>query len=274
MPIDDRTSTQNYPKPNIANTLADDVGRLRTALDDIDADMAAKAPTASPVFTGTAGIPAGSATGPSLYFTGDDNTGIYSPGADQVAITTGGAGRLFVDANGNVGAGQNYGLRRVTLTGESPGADGAYATAQGTLVLNEQGRTGLTDAGGFEFKASTFESGYGAKILGLDNGGVALGNRSNSTTWSERLRIDSSGRVGLGVSSPSSLFHIADAGDITVGTTTGTKIGTATTQKLGFFNKTPVVQPTAVADATDAASVITQLNALLSRLRDLGLIAT
>ena len=44
MPIDDRTSTQNYPKPNIANTLADDVGRLRTALDDIDADMATKAP--------------------------------------------------------------------------------------------------------------------------------------------------------------------------------------------------------------------------------------
>jgi hypothetical protein len=44
VPIDDRTSTQNYPKPNIANTLADDVGRLRTALDDIDADMAAKAP--------------------------------------------------------------------------------------------------------------------------------------------------------------------------------------------------------------------------------------
>ena len=69
-------------------------------------------------------------------------------------------------------------------------------------------------------------------------------------------------------------LEIADAGNIAVGTTTGTKIGTATTQKLGFFNKTPVVQPTAVADATDAASVITQLNALLSRLRDLGLIAT
>jgi len=65
-----------------------------------------------------------------------------------------------------------------------------------------------------------------------------------------------------------------DAGDMEFGTTTGTKIGTATTQKLGFYNATPVVQPTAVADATDAASVITQLNALLSRMRDLGLIAT
>jgi hypothetical protein len=62
--------------------------------------------------------------------------------------------------------------------------------------------------------------------------------------------------------------------NIVTDTTTGTKIGTATTQKLGFYNATPVVQPTAVADATDAASVITQLNALLSRMRDLGLIAT
>jgi hypothetical protein len=62
--------------------------------------------------------------------------------------------------------------------------------------------------------------------------------------------------------------------NIVLGTTTGTKIGTATNQKLAFFNATPVVQPTAVADATDAASVITQLNALLTRMRNLGLIAT
>jgi hypothetical protein len=35
-----------------------------------------------------------------------------------------------------------------------------------------------------------------------------------------------------------------------------------------------VVQPTAVADATSEAEAVTQLNALLSRMRDLGLIAT
>jgi hypothetical protein len=33
--------------------------------------------------------------------------------------------------------------------------------------------------------------------------------------------------------------------NIALGTTTGTKIGTATTQKLGFYNATPVVQPSA-----------------------------
>lgn len=69
-------------------------------------------------------------------------------------------------------------------------------------------------------------------------------------------------------------FTLSDANNIAVGATTGTKIGTATTQKLGFFNATPVVQQAAVADATDAATVITQLNALLARIRNLGLIAT
>ena len=67
---------------------------------------------------------------------------------------------------------------------------------------------------------------------------------------------------------------VSDGGNVVLGTTTGTKIGTGTTQKIGFYNATPVVQPTAVADATDAASVITQLNALLTRMRNLGLIAT
>jgi hypothetical protein len=44
------------------------------------------------------------------------------------------------------------------------------------------------------------------------------------------------------------LFKIPDAVDIETGTTTGTKIGTATTQKIGFFNATPVVQPTEITD--------------------------
>jgi hypothetical protein len=66
--------------------------------------------------------------------------------------------------------------------------------------------------------------------------------------------------------------------NISCGTTTGMKIGTATTQKLGFWNKAPVVQPAAVADASGGATVDTEartaLNALLARLRTTGLIAT
>ena len=79
----------------------------------------------------------------------------------------------------------------------------------------------------------------------------------------ERMSITSAG-----------VLRVADAGNIAVGTTTGTKIGTATTQKLGFYNATPVVQPAAVANATTAVDVITQLNDLLAKLRTLGIIAT
>ena len=51
---------------------------------------------------GLASIGLGTAAAPSIAFTGDINTGIYSPGADQVAIATGGQARLTVNASGNV----------------------------------------------------------------------------------------------------------------------------------------------------------------------------
>jgi len=47
---------------------------------------------------------------------------------------------------------------------------------------------------------------------------------------------------------------LGDAQNIAFNATTGTKIGTATTQKLSFWNATPIVQPTtAVASATFAS---------------------
>ena len=68
------------------------------------------------------------------------------------------------------------------------------------------------------------------------------------------------------------------AGNIITDTTTGTRIGTATAQRLGFWNATPVIQPTAVADATGGATIDTEaraaINALLARMRTVGMIAT
>lgn len=93
----------------------------------------------------------------------------------------------------------------------------------------------------------------------LQLGGVAVPTVSSSDTLSNKTLN--------GVT-------IADATNIVLGSTTGTKIATSASQKLGFFNATPVVQPTAVANATNSVDVITQVNALLSRMRSLGLIAT
>ena len=88
--------------------------------------------------------------------------------------------------------------------------------------------------------------------------------------------------------SQSSNLTFDNGTNIILGTGSGTKIGTATTQKLGFYNATPVVQGTGIADVNSSTvdatydvneqNVITSLrttvNALIARLEATGLIAT
>jgi UDP-N-acetyl-D-mannosaminuronic acid transferase (WecB/TagA/CpsF family) len=49
-------------------------------------------------------------------------------------------------------------------------------------------------------------------------------------------------------------FTIGEGTDIATGTTTGTKIGSAATQKVGFWGATPVVQPASAAQAAVATT--------------------
>jgi hypothetical protein len=70
------------------------------------------------------------------------------------------------------------------------------------------------------------------------------------------------------------LGSFLDGVNLTFGTTTGTKIGTATSQKIGFFGKTPIVQPTmgaATATATYGTNEENMLNAVYAAVRALGL---
>jgi len=56
--------------------------------------------------------------------------------------------------------------------------------------------------------------------------------------------------------------------------TVGTKIGQTALEKFAFWGATPTTQPATVANATDAASALTQLNLVIARLKTLGLIPT
>lgn len=47
---------------------------------------------------------------------------------------------------------------------------------------------------------------------------------------------------------------MGEADDIVLGSTTGSKIGTATTQKLAFYNSTPIVQPGAYTQTYSTAN--------------------
>jgi len=74
-------------------------------------------------------------------------------------------------------------------------------------------------------------------------------------------------------------LEINDAlyGNIILGTTTGTKIGTSTSQKLAFWNATPIVQPATISDPSGGATVDaearTAINTIIDRLQAIGLIA-
>ncbi len=92
------------------------------------------------------------------------------------------------------------------------------------------------------------------------------------------ISISQAGVVTMGLGATfTGTVTITDV-NVVLSATTGTKIGTATTQKLGFWNATPVVQGAAVADASGGGTVDaearTALNTLLARMRTYGLIAT
>jgi len=68
------------------------------------------------------------------------------------------------------------------------------------------------------------------------------------------LQVMDAGTLTTQISVDADAITLGDAVNFVFNTTTGTKIGTATTQKLAFFNATPVVQQSAIANITTTAS--------------------
>ena len=128
----------------------------------------------------------GSAGSPSLFFNGDANTGLYSPGADQVAISTNGTGRLFVDANGNVKVGSPNTSAVFNVQGSGGlGIDIAGRSSDGGSSLRLMNNAGSASNAAL-FGGDTYAGVSSATYLAFQTGGT------------ERARIDSSGNVGIG----------------------------------------------------------------------------
>ena len=92
--------------------------------------------------------------------------------------------------------------------------------------------------------------------------------------------------MNIPVSKARILQQLSEEGtNVVLGTTTGTKIGTSSSQKLAFYGATPVTQRTGIADVDSStvdatygaeeaaviASLRTKLNSVLQILEDLGL---
>jgi len=162
----------------------------------------------------TAGIALGSAASPTLKFTGDTNTGIYSPGADQVAISTNGTGRLFVESDGRVGIGaaNTTGGINLQVIGSTP-----ILRVTGTSATNP--KLELVSVG------ATLWS----QIVSGSDGSLSF-NRDGT----ERMRLDSSGRLGLGTSSPVTALQVI--GISTFGDGVGGRLQVTTGSNLGYID--------------------------------------
>jgi hypothetical protein len=168
---------------------------------------------------------------------------------------TDGVTRLTFTSTGQIQTRQGLVFQYYSATSSSHSAN-LQATGDGVLRLTNNGNT---DFNRLQFGGTT------SSFPALKRSGATL---------QVRLADDSAfGDLSCGALTLNGNLD-ASTRDIVTDTTTGTKIGTGTTQKLGFFNATPVVQQAAVADATDAATTQDRLNDLLARLRTLGLIAT
>jgi hypothetical protein len=166
----------------------------------------------------------GTAAAPGIAFSADPNTGIYNPAADNLAISTGGTGRLFIDASGNVGLkafALNYAANATNLQ--------VNGSAYGSVTL------GTTDAGTAEkYWRWIARTASPAKVLVLQTVDDSGGNEVNAYTilrngtaieshaWNtggfERLRITAAGNVGIGTNSPGWLLSLRqDSGGVTAG---------------------------------------------------------
>ena len=129
-----------------------------------------------------------------IVHTGDTNTAIRFPAADTVTVETGGSERVRVASNGRVGVGTASPRAFLDLYGAAENA---------TLLLESNDANAnlclMDDSGSVRFLN------YGGE-LALRTGGTGAFTGDN-----ERVRITSAGRLGIGITNPSSMFEVAGA---------------------------------------------------------------
>ena len=202
-------------------------------------------------------IPSGTESAPSISFTGDTNTGIYSPGADKLTLSTGGTGWLTVDPAGRILVGTDTNRpSRLGNSGFSPQVQvegetsitGAFslsrfndATGATILAFNKargsQGAPTIVSDG--DLAGQIVFSGYDgsnwsntARISSEVDGTPGVGDMpgtlqfyttpSGSNLTQERLRITPDGNVAIGTTSPASKLSVSDSGSVQIQATTGT----------------------------------------------------
>ena len=204
---------------------------LGSVTSDVQTQLNALAPLASPTFTGVLAIPLGAAATPSLTFTGDANTGLWSPAADTIAFSTNGTERVRILSSGNVGIGSVSPTSKldIPISGSNSILTAGYVSLEyfptaankyigGAVGLNFKNKGDgvnwvqktdtLHNAGGLI--ASTIETGS-MNFYTFPNSGTPTADANladaNLSTY-QRMTITAAGYVGVGTSAPQSSMEI------------------------------------------------------------------
>ena len=150
--------------------------------------------------TGVTTVSAGTVSAPAITTTGDTNTGIFFPAADTIAFTEGGVESVRITDAGNVGIGTSSPAVKTEISGTAAASNLALRITNtatdgySTLQMGGGGDAGI-------YRNGSAQSGYaGASSLNLITVGAHPIGFSTQNTL--RAIIDSSGNVGIGVTTP------------------------------------------------------------------------
>jgi hypothetical protein len=137
----------------------------------------------------------------------------------NTAVVNIGSGQIYKDVSGNVGIGTSSPSTKLMISGasETTSAPTDAGTKASTLLVMG-GSEGVGSGGTVAFGAfgDTFAAIKGSINDAANNGtGVLCFSTRNATTdtsLTERMRIDSSGNVGIGTSSPSAKLQVVGTG--------------------------------------------------------------
>jgi hypothetical protein len=154
----------------------------------------------------------GSAAAPAITFSGDTNTGIFSPAADTIAFSEGGVESMRIDASGNVGIGTSSPITRLHVLASLTGGQFIVANSE-TNSSTKYGSFGTQHYTNTEEpalciameSASTENNVLIGGALGTFNAATTIKfyTAANNTTvgGTERARITSSGDFLVGKTS-------------------------------------------------------------------------
>lgn len=162
--------------------------------------------------TGVMALLAGTAALPSLSFSGDSNTGFWSPAADTVAVSTNGVERLRVDSAGNVGVRVTPGTWNSTSRVIQVGVQQAVESFGADQIW---WRNIVRTPSGLQYIDNGFAQAFASETDGAFKWYTAANNTSGAgaaATVTQRMTLDAAGNLGLGTTPSTWTVRAIDIG--------------------------------------------------------------